>query len=600
MAVVTGSAAAAERLALPLGEGARRRSLTGTRGRAAGFAGYMAVTAVLMAPVMADPAGRYVGSIPDAMQSIWFLSWTADGLAHHHSLLFSGVLNAPNGVNLMWNTPTTLLGVLAAPITLTFGPVVAYNLLLAAAFSGSAWLGFLALERLCGHAPASWIGGLLYGFSPYMVAQSIGHLDLVVMLFPPMALLLLDDILVRQRHRWWVAGGLLGVAAAAQVLVMEEVIAAVAVGAAAPLPVLARTRVRLRPFSPSWRYSAKAGAAALVGFLVVAGAPLWYQLTGPQVPSGLSEVANPTGTDLAALVAPTTNQALTPPPGTAMATHFVAQATGQVGYLGVPVLALLVLAVWTFRREAALRLLAVAGATLTVLSLGPWVTVMGHALPIPLPWALVQHLPLLGNLVPLRLMGLADLCVAAIVALTLSRMRSIGAVRRALITCLAVLSVATWVPSLPRSSTAVPPTLPPHLATALAADGGSVLFAPWPSAAFADPMWYQLSDSFAFRLVGGYAYEVKPDVPLADVLDAPDAAVASTTRDVLSGRRSAAGIVAGYRVLGVGAIVVPPGPQSRSYIALFTAVCGQPPAVEGAFAHWALAAHMQVGGCGHR
>ena len=51
-------------------------------------------------------------------------------LLHGHSPLLSDRVVAPSGVNLMWNTTTPLLGVVAAPLALLGGPVLAYNLTL--------------------------------------------------------------------------------------------------------------------------------------------------------------------------------------------------------------------------------------------------------------------------------------------------------------------------------------------------------------------------------------------------------------------------------------------------------------------------------------
>jgi len=482
--------------------GTRHRAHTG----ALALGGYALVTLALMAPVLASPATRYLGSIPDAMQSIWFLSWTAHALQHGHFLLFTDALNAPAGVNLMWNTPMTLLGVVGAPITLTAGPVVAYNALMAAAFCGSAWVAYRAVARFCDRRAASWAGGLLFALSPYMLAQSLGHLDLVAMVFPPLALLLGDEILRRHRWRWWVAGGWLGVAAAAQVLVMEEVLATVAIGAAVAL--LAGGRPLLRRLGEP--YAVRALGTAAVTFAVLAAGPLAYQLAGPQVPPGLSEVASATGTDLAAFVAPTANQAVAPPPGTGLAGQLNTQSTGQDGYVGAPMLLLLTLTVWQFRRDRTVRAVALSGALLALLSLGPQLTVAGHLLPVPLPWRAVQHVPLLSNLVPLRLMVLADLCVALLVAHALAHATS----RRPAVLALAAAAAITWLPALPRPSTSTPPPLPAALSRSIPS-GSTVQFTPPASLADTDAMWYQLSEGFRFRLAGGYAYVAEPATPPA-------------------------------------------------------------------------------------
>ena len=63
----------------------------------------------------------------DSYQFIWWIRWLPWALAHGEGPLYTTYLHAPLGVNGMWNTPVPVLATLFAPITLTAGPVVAYN-----------------------------------------------------------------------------------------------------------------------------------------------------------------------------------------------------------------------------------------------------------------------------------------------------------------------------------------------------------------------------------------------------------------------------------------------------------------------------------------
>lgn len=548
---------------------------------------YAALTVAMFGAATRNLASSYVGSIPDATQSMWFLSWTAHGLGQPHSLLFSDALNAPSGVNLMWNTPMLLLGIVAAPITLAWGPVVAYNLLIMAAFSLSAWAAYYVFQRYCGSRTAAWTGGLLFAFGPYMLAQSLGHLDLVVMAYPPIALLLCDAV-VRGGRRWWLYGGLLGVATAAQFLVMEETIVGVALACTAVVVAVAFARPAF--LRAHWRNACRGLATALLVFVACTAVPLWYQLTGPQVPAGLTEVANTTSSDLAGFVVPTAKQALSPQSAQDMAGHFVAQATGQDAYVGIPMLLLAMLVVWSFRRRLEMRIAAALAVMFAVLSLGPWLNVDGRVLPVPMPGWLLQHVPLLGNVVPLRLMAFTDLALAAIVAWGLAHRSGLGRVRRAAIPLLTVLTVASWFPALPRP-TLTPPD-PPRLPAALSAaipSGGTVLFAPLPSQGNADAMWYQLQETFRFRLVSGYAYGISRDVPLEAALDSASPSDSQAATDTVSDAAAAAQVISAYRALGISTIVVPPGPQATAYDRLFTRLCGTAPRSYDGFSAWSLA-----------
>ncbi len=103
---------------------------------------------------------------------MWFLRWVPFALAHGHDLLVTHHLNYPDGVNLMWNTSLPLPGLLLAPVTDAWGPVLSFNLLLVLAYGLSAWCAYLAIRRFVpGHLAAA-VGGLIYGFSPAMRVQS--------------------------------------------------------------------------------------------------------------------------------------------------------------------------------------------------------------------------------------------------------------------------------------------------------------------------------------------------------------------------------------------------------------------------------------------
>jgi len=122
----------------------------------------------------------------DTAQQVWFLAWVPFSLAHGHSLFYSNWVLYPSGVNLMDNTAMTLLGVIAAPVTVLFGPVAAYNLVLRAGFTLSALAMFVVVRRLVRWWPAALVAGLLYGFSPFMVGQGLSHEFLVFAPIPPL------------------------------------------------------------------------------------------------------------------------------------------------------------------------------------------------------------------------------------------------------------------------------------------------------------------------------------------------------------------------------------------------------------------------------
>ena len=138
---------------------------------------------------------------------------------------------------MLWNTSVPLLGLLASPITLIVSPVVAFNALMTLGLALSAWVMYLVARRWVGTGPAV-VAGLLYGFGPPMIGASLGHLHLIVAIFPPLVLVLLDDLLVRRRSPLR-TGLLLGLAAAAQFFIGSELLTTTVIVAALGLVVLA-------------------------------------------------------------------------------------------------------------------------------------------------------------------------------------------------------------------------------------------------------------------------------------------------------------------------------------------------------------------------
>ncbi|HYM90486.1 MAG TPA: hypothetical protein VEW91_02485, partial [bacterium] len=101
--------------------------------RAQALAALLAYAALSVAffgfPILRDPAHVYIGRGGDATLMIWFLAWWPYALGHGLNPLVTHLVWAPTGVNLGWTTAIPGAGILAAPITLAFGPVVAYNFL---------------------------------------------------------------------------------------------------------------------------------------------------------------------------------------------------------------------------------------------------------------------------------------------------------------------------------------------------------------------------------------------------------------------------------------------------------------------------------------
>jgi hypothetical protein len=179
---------------------------------------YIALAFGVFATVWLDPGASWLGDNKDPKLFIWYLGWIPHELAAGGNPLVTDYLSYPSGVNLMWNSSILFPALLLWPVTSLFGPVVSYNLLITGSVALSAWLGFLAARRLVNHTPACFFAGVLYGFSPGVMAQATGHPHALIAVLPPVVLILGHEILVVQRRTPVLLGVLAGVAATLQVL----------------------------------------------------------------------------------------------------------------------------------------------------------------------------------------------------------------------------------------------------------------------------------------------------------------------------------------------------------------------------------------------
>ena len=166
----------------------------------------------------------YVGRGPDSPQLIWYLAWWAYAIAHRINPFATKLLFAPVGASLAWATIVPLAAVAALPVTWSSGPVAAYNVLCLLAPALAGWSAFVLCRWVTHSYWPSIAGGWVFGFSSYIVAALLTHLD-VALVFPvPLAVWLVlrrlhDDIALGR----FVTG--LAILIAAQFLFFAEVAA---------------------------------------------------------------------------------------------------------------------------------------------------------------------------------------------------------------------------------------------------------------------------------------------------------------------------------------------------------------------------------------
>ncbi len=408
-----------------------------------------------------SPASRVqTGDPTDVNLFAWFIRYSAESVAHGGlPHLVSTAMNAPRGVNMMWNTSLLLPGVLLTPVTLWAGPQVSLTVLLTLGFAGSAATMFWVLRHWSvGTWPAA-LGGAVYGFSPAMAASGLGHYHVQFAVLPP---LMIDALLriLTGRGRPLRGGAWLGLLTAAQLFTGEELLLDTAVAGV----VIAVVLILVVPREVTSRARAAAaglGSAALTA-LVLTGYGLWVQFHGPLTEHGSPWKVTHFRNRAAAFVTPGSNLLLhTRADAAAMAAH-PAYTVEYVAYLGWPLLAVLLVATIRYWADRRVRVAALSCAVLEILSLGTIQVVRGVTVPpVLLPWHWLSQLPVLSQVLPDRLSILADGLAATVLAvaleLALSGAREAGGWwRRAIPIAIAVIAVLPLIP-LPYRVTPVSP-----------------------------------------------------------------------------------------------------------------------------------------------
>ena len=253
------------------------------------------------------------------------------------------------------------------------------------------WAAFVLARRLVKWRPAAFVAGLLYGFSPYEVAQS-GHLNLSFMVFPPLILLCVYEIAVGERgspRRW---GVLLGLLLTAQFFVSAEVLSSTLLLAGILLVTAAVIGRRVLQSRLRGLTTAAAWAAAVAGALLAY--PACLALWGPASIRGPIQLEPQAyRADLLGPLIPGLHQWLATPDMVQLSSKFASSTSENGSYLGATlVVTLVVRSVLLWRRSGLVRVIIIGGSAALVLSLGTGLVVTGRPVQQPQGFPLPERL----------------------------------------------------------------------------------------------------------------------------------------------------------------------------------------------------------------
>jgi hypothetical protein len=576
---------------------------------------YLAPAVFAFRHVWAHPATVAAGGVVDPFQSMWYMQWVPWALGHGHNPLFTVIGNYPLGVNMVAQTSTLTLGLVASPITVLWGPVAAYNVVLTLAFPLAAGAAYLLARRFTTWRPAAFAAGLLYGFSPYMVGQGSSHINLSFVALSPLILLVLHSLFVRQTGSPVGWGLLLAVLVVGQFFISSEILATTAIFAIVALVVIALlNQAEVREHA---RFALVGLGVGVVVAGIVLAYPLYLLVAGAQHISGAIPGYEAYRSAFAAPLFPSSNMELS----TVHLRHLAAGVGGNGvengSYLGPGVVLAVVAGVAFIRR----RVVWVAGVLVLaafVISLGSpfrlgFPSLAGFASSVPLPATLLGRVPLLQDAYPIRYALHVALFASLIVAVVLDSLRWAGGARGAHRTrgsrlapgargsagargallpgVVAVAILVFLLPAWPYPGQAriqIPSYFTTSAVNAIPEGSVAVLY-PWPDNTDAQSQLWHAESNMRFRLAGGYflepsgpdrAFSYSPVTLVSTVLDQLRTGPPPTETPKL--RAGLRGELAGWTVQSIVA-----APPTGASVAFFRWLTGRPPSqVTGGVAAW--------------
>ncbi len=210
---------------------------------------------------------------------MWFLAYQAHAIVHLQNPFFSSYVWAPYGANLIDSTSVILIGWVVAPVTLLFGPIASFNVVMVASPLLSALAARWSYKTIFPSGSGYFVAGLFFGFSPFAFSHlAFGHFTMTLIVYVPITFGLLYRILVTQQ-RIFVDSILLGLASVGQFFISLEVLAetmiAILIASAVALVLGLHKNISLRAPSKGLLVTA---IIAILGWTY----PTWYFKFGPQ------------------------------------------------------------------------------------------------------------------------------------------------------------------------------------------------------------------------------------------------------------------------------------------------------------------------------
>jgi hypothetical protein len=459
---------------------------------------------------------KVIGVCPDfgcdSSQFVWGESWIAYSIFHLKDPLFTNYIYYPAGVNAMWQTWAILIALILSPLHFVLNPLQTYNLGVVFSQSLNCFFTYIAFRKWIGGYIAPFFGALIFGFSAYFAGQWLGHENLAAAFFVPLILLSFSHVAIYMKFKPHVSGVLLGLALAGQFYVSQEVLVSA-------LMFLFIFFILSFIFNYSSidvykrKYFFKAVGIALIVFVILVAYPVYYQINGPQKLVGsihplfnfdVTEIIFPQQVSLKNILSFKSAALLFLP-------KFNRHFYSENDYIGITAIILCAISLYKNHKKPGYKEASILGVVALLLACGPKLMVNNHVYNVPLLWSLFDHIPFVKLLFTVRFALYAQFAAAFLIAGLIAEVMKIEFIFKRAFYFLAVLFLCSSNISLFSFETYGIST--PQFFSQAAyfktyiKPGEAGLIMPYPRSSpyNVGPMFWQASDDFYFKIMGGYA-----------------------------------------------------------------------------------------------
>lgn len=164
--------------------------------------GYTLLTLLFTYPMVLNMGSRLIGIGGDGWQNVWNLWWTKKALIDlHTNPFYTTYLYYPQGTSLYFHTLNIFNGLLSIPLQDTFGLIFSYNVIVLFSFVFGGYGAYLLAYYLIKDRTAAFISGMVFTFSPYHLAHTLGHLNLIALEWLPFYVLFLMRAIKEKSYR---------------------------------------------------------------------------------------------------------------------------------------------------------------------------------------------------------------------------------------------------------------------------------------------------------------------------------------------------------------------------------------------------------------